>query len=114
MSISDTPFEIDVDVAALTITPRGEIDMATAGAFSDAIHELAAGSPDGQLVIDFANVEFIDSSGVRVLVHAWENTRRIVIRNPKAQALRLLALTGIDNILPIENEADGTAAAPND
>ena len=115
MSFKDAHFEIAVDTGALTIAASGDIDMATAGDLGQAIRDLAASGGDGQITIDLTNVDFIDSSAVGMLIQAWETTQRIVLRNPQAQALRVLALTGVDQFIPIESEpADEALRAGTD
>src|SRR4051794_26509615 len=102
MPMSDAPFEITVDVDALTVAVRGDIDMATAGEVKRAIEAMIAKRTDGNIVVDLANVGFIDSSAVGVLIQAWEATRRIVVRHPRPQALRVFSMTGIDQLIPVE------------
>ena len=57
------------------------------------------------VVVDLAGVEFIDSTGLSVLVRAQQQaTERGVefgVQNPRAQAHRLLSLTGLEERLTI-------------
>ena len=65
------PFRCDAQPwqDALWIQPKGEIDYATADVVRDAVaHFLEAGF--AQLVMDLRRVEFVDSSGLRVLIEA--------------------------------------------
>jgi anti-anti-sigma factor len=49
------------------VTPRGRLDGATSGTFELRIHAVITG-PDPRLLVDLANVEFISSVGLRVLL----------------------------------------------
>jgi anti-anti-sigma factor len=86
----------------------GEIDLATAGAFGAAIDEGLRKT--GKVVLDFARVTFMDSSGLNVLVAAaGQDGRRdsVVIRNPPDSVQRLLSITGLNEVVHIED--DGSA-----
>jgi anti-anti-sigma factor len=64
-----------------SILLQGELDMATAKQVEDAIAEVMR--PGRPVVIDMAQVSFIDSSGVRVLARTYQQTgERVVIWNP--------------------------------
>ena len=98
---------IDVDgqsVIALT----GEIDVATAPALTAAIEECLRRA--GTVVLDFAGVTFMDSSGLNVLVAT--STRRIgshdavLIRNASARVVQLMNITGLDALIRLEDNAD--------
>jgi ABC-type transporter Mla MlaB component len=53
----------------------GELDMATAGPVLDGIR-LAIESGSGPLDLDLSQLEFIDASGLRVLVQAYKHAGR--------------------------------------
>lgn len=57
------------------------------------------------VVVDLAGVEFIDSTGLSVLVRAQQRARErgveFGVTNPRAQAHRLLTLTGLEERLTI-------------
>src|SRR5918994_124580 len=64
-----------------SILLKGELDMATAKQVEDAIAEIMR--PGRPVVIDMAQVSFIDSSGVRLLARTHQQTgERVVIWNP--------------------------------
>ena len=69
----------------------GELDMATVEHLEGRIAEVGRnGSP---IVIDMADLTFIDSSGVGFLVRTYlETGERVVICNPSRQVRRVLAL----------------------
>jgi anti-anti-sigma factor len=72
---------------------RGEVDLATA----DDLERAAIEAPGDRLVLDFRDVTFIDSSGIRALVRvAKRSGARIVIRDPAPRVERLFRLVGLD------------------
>lgn len=67
------------------------------------------------VVVDLGGVEFIDSTGLSVLVRAQQqaNERGVGfgVRNPRAQAHRLLSLTGLEDRLTIsDSDSSGSSA----
>ena len=83
----------------------GEIDLATASTFGAAIdHGIQQA---GKVVLDFTGVTFMDSSGLNVLVAAAGQdgaTDSVVIRNEPLSVHRLLAITGLHEVIRIEGE----------
>jgi anti-anti-sigma factor len=80
----------------------GEIDISTVGVVRAAMVTALEGSPS-RIVFDLSGVEFIDSSGLAVLLQARKTTVVVHIRNPSAAVRRLIELTGLTDILPIEH-----------
>jgi anti-anti-sigma factor len=82
----------------------GEIDLSTAGAFGAAIDEGLRRT--GKVILDFARVTFMDSSGLNALVAAVgkdDGRGSVLIRNPPHSVQRLLSMTGLDEVIPIED-----------
>jgi anti-sigma B factor antagonist len=87
----------------LHVTLRGELDLATAPEFEQLLD--AAIDAGQELLVDLRGLEFMDSSGVRVLVAAHTRagragTRLIIVRpgrdNPVA---RIIEVSGLDGEL---------------
>ena len=89
-------------VVALT----GELDIATVDQLSVATSEVPAGA---LLVIDLANLEFMDSSGLRVLmnldVRARDEGWSLAISGPQPAVRRLLELSNVGKRIPIRDSA---------
>jgi anti-sigma B factor antagonist len=81
----------------VTLTVRGEIDLASAPALERELRD--AERPARRVVLDLAGLEFIDSTGIHVLVDAQRraeiNGHQLVLKHVPAQAERLFSLTGI-------------------
>jgi anti-sigma B factor antagonist len=105
------------------IAVRGEVHVSTAPEFSERLNEAIATGKTG-VVIDMAAVEFIDSTGLSVLLNALRRVTRqqgrlaLVVSNPTV--LRLFEITRLDStfdIAPTRDEAiarvqvDGTAGS---
>lgn len=114
MKLSVSMTERD-DVVIVTVA--GEVDVYTAPQLRSALEErLAAGQ--NKIVVDLQGVAFIDSTGLGVLVgqlkalRRVEGTMRIVCAHERI--LRLLAITGLDQILPLHDSVDAALAAVDD
>lgn len=70
------PFEITTAAAdgAVLVTVSGELDMATAPQLTTVLAEQSA--KGGVVVLDMTGLEFIDSTGIAVVVRAVHESRR--------------------------------------
>jgi anti-anti-sigma factor len=77
---------------------KGELDPHTAPRLRDQIDQVA-GDGASRIVLDLADLGFIDSSGLRVIISAHkqaaERGGRLVLRSPSPTARRLLDITGL-------------------
>jgi anti-sigma B factor antagonist len=82
----------------------GELSLAEAPILESHLADVLA-KASSAVVVDLAGVEFIDSTGLSVLVraqqHAAERGLEFGVKNPRAQAHRLLSLTGLEERLTI-------------
>jgi anti-sigma B factor antagonist len=90
------------DVVAAT----GEIDLAGAPKLWDALSDLIERGSRA-VVLDLSAVEFLDSQGIRVIVQAHKKLERLggtlVVRAPQPQARTVLEVTGLSDLLQIED-----------
>jgi anti-anti-sigma factor len=85
---------------------EGELDMATAGGLSDLLHAVAAG--EGEIVLDFSGVSFMDSSGLRALLEGAglpNGSGPVVIKDPSPQVRRVLEVSIPDGVPGLEVRA---------
>jgi anti-anti-sigma factor len=87
-----------------TLAVRGDLDLATSGALADAVAQAGA---DGvaEIELDFRELEFIDLSGLRVIVLAREQCRDggaqlLLVPSPRHGFRRLIELVDIAGALP--------------
>lgn len=80
----------------------GEIDAHTAAVLRQS---LIAADPELGVVLDLTAVEFIDSSGLRVIVEQHERCQArgstLVLHEPSRVVRRLLEVTALDRVLHI-------------
>lgn len=95
---------VEADGDAVTLAARGEMDLATA----DIVHrELvkAEASDARRIILDLSGVEFIDSSGLKVLVYAARrsnsDSNRLAVMPGTGQVAKMLKLTGIEELLTL-------------
>lgn len=74
----------------------GELDLATADALEEAIAEEAG---PGDLVLDLAELTFMDSTGIRLILHAaatCDGDANVVLLDVSASIMRVLEIAGIN------------------
>ncbi len=104
---------LDDGIHAFTVA--GELDQATAPGLSGPLME-AAESDGDSVLIDFKECEFIDSTGLAVLVEARERIRDgdgrlFSICCANTQVRRLLEITGIDRTMALHESREEALAA---
>ena len=80
----------------------GEIDMSAKGLFLERLADVIEAS-DGDVVVDLADVSFIDSTGLAVLMQAREQLEtaghKLMITRPSRPVTRVLQVAGLDALL---------------
>lgn len=83
-------------------TAAGEIDAHTAPDLASAVH----GYTGEVLALDLSEVEFVDSSGLRVLIECHqrlqEDGRELRIVSPSPVVRRLFQISGVDSYLTVD------------
>lgn len=103
MSQVDERFRLgdDEGESERTITVTGEIDLSTASALDASLRAAAADA--SSVVADLSEVTFLDSAGLAVLVRLHDELGgRLLLRRPSPQVSRVLSVTGIDSVIPVE------------
>jgi anti-anti-sigma factor len=99
------PPRLDVVTTPAGLSLAGEIDAHTAQALAARLEPLP-GAGD-KLMIRMADVEFIDSSGLRVLIDAHRRAaaagRELVLQQPSPAVARLLAISGLEGHLAVSD-----------
>jgi len=85
----------------VVVRVRGEIDMAAAPVFRERLTAVIESNGD-DVVVDLADVSFMDSSGLVVLVEAHQKlesaSRKLLIARPSPAVTRVLEVTGLDRL----------------
>lgn len=88
----------------LIVAATGSLDIATVDQLEGAVGEQLA---DGHaVVVDLSGLSVCDSTGLGAMVRLYRRARSagqpFVLRNPRQHVAEVLAMTGIDKIIPIE------------
>src|SRR3954454_10408652 len=111
-----SPFEVTIAEHGDTVHVmlHGELDISTAGPLEDNLRRVEADAP-ALLVIDLSRLEFMDSTGLRLLIsadqRAREAGRRVVLVRGTDIVQRVLRLTGLDERLEIVDEPGSLVSA---
>jgi anti-anti-sigma factor len=117
--VSPAPFEVksgNLEHGVRTIFIRGELDLSTAPELENPLNQ-ALDSGEGSVLIDLSECEFIDSTGIALIVRAWqrlesgENGRALVICSQNEQVRRVLEITGLELSIPVHTTRDEAIAA---
>jgi anti-sigma B factor antagonist len=102
------------DVAGWTVVSiYGELDVATAPSLREQLIGLV-GDGSTKLVLDLEGVDFLDSTGLGVIVSALKRARtnggdlRLVCT--QARIRRLFEITGLDKAVPLHPSLDAAVA----
>lgn len=87
------------DDARCELVVTGEVDVSNASELRDAINAAFDAGTAGELVVDLAEVPYIDSTGIGVLVgaahRAGELGSTFVVARPQKNVARVLSLLGV-------------------
>lgn len=117
--MNPAPFEVkvgDLENGVRAIAVQGELDLSTAPDLEGPLEEVLS-SGEGSLLIDLSRCEFIDSTGIALIVRAWqrldsgENGRTLVICSQNDQVRRVLEITGLELSIPVHLTRDEAIAA---
>jgi anti-anti-sigma factor len=85
------------------VTLDGELDCQTAPQLADALRRSADGGRP--VIIDLSRLQFIDSSGLHVLMSGTDNGRRIVVC-PPGNVARVLSIVCAEAALAVYEQLD--------
>ena len=117
--MNPAPFEVkvgEIDRGVRTISVRGELDLSTASELEGPLQQALDGD-EGPVLIDLSQCEFIDSTGIALIVRAWQqlhrgvNGRSLVICSQNDQVRRVLEITGLELSIPVHTTKDEALAA---
>jgi anti-sigma B factor antagonist len=114
-SAGETAVSVERDGDVIVLSVHGELDLATAHRLSEPLAEQVAAG-EAHLLVDLTGCEFIDSSGIRVILvqrrridsNGGGDRPPLAIAAPDGQVLSVLRLSGIEELIPI---ADSRLAA---
>lgn len=120
--MNPAPFEAkigELEHGVRTISVRGELDLSTAPELESPLDQ-ALENDQGSVLIDLTQCEFIDSTGIALIVRAWQrlqgdnNGRTLVLCSQNDQVRRVLEITGLELSIPVHMTRDEALAALSD
>ena len=119
--MNPVPFEVqaeELEDGIRAFTVRGELDMSTAPELEDSLEAVV--TRDGaQVVIDLTECDFIDSSGIALIVRTWQRLDsggegggegQLVLCCDNTQVMRLLRITGVENSISVHAQREAALA----
>ncbi len=96
------------------LTLAGQLDIAGVPDLNSELSEILPGT-DGDVLVDLSGLEFIDSSGLSVLLGAERrlarNDRSLLLVAPTGVVLRTLELSGLDTVFRMYESREAAEAA---
>lgn len=112
--VPDGRFHVTARVqdACAVLEVSGDVDATTCGRLEHLVTVMLDDAPQ-RLTVDLSRVTFMDSSGIRALLHAHELGRarraEVVVADPSTPVRRVLAWTGLDTVLTIVEQPRPTS-----
>jgi anti-sigma B factor antagonist len=119
--VSPAPFDVhkeQLDGGISAITVRGELDMSTAPQLEQQLDE-ALTDNEASIMLDLSQCEFIDSTGIALIVRSWQRLDReaggdgrgrLVLCSHNHQVRRLLKITGVESSISMHEGRDEALA----
>jgi anti-sigma B factor antagonist len=92
----------------------GELDLYNAPQVRTALEDVAGSNP-ARLVVDLADVEFVDSTVLGILIEArrrLDDRRTFLLAAPGREVRRALEVSGLDRHLRVVESVDEALSAP--
>jgi anti-sigma B factor antagonist len=107
----DFDIHVETGSAEILIRVKGEVDLSNAPASRRRSTRRATRRPAGPIVIELSGLEFIDSTGLSVLIAATrrsrENGNRLRVRRASGQVRRILEVAGVHDWLFLDEVSGG-------
>lgn len=120
--MGSAPFQAsasDLEGGVRLLEVHGELDLSTALQLEGPLEE-ATQAPDAAVLIDLAGCQFIDSTGIALIVRAWQRIDAaannggkggLVLCCQNEQVRRVLEVTGLEHSLRVFATREEAAAA---
>ncbi len=103
--------------AILYVEAKGKLDIYNAPDYLDEIKEEALTKYARELILEFSEISFVASIGLRTILELYKITKakgcQLKLRNVNEEILHAFKLTGFDSFLTIENNSDNQDLMPN-
>ena len=109
----DLGLELRTHAGIPVIGLQGELDVHGAPKLRDSLFELMAEGHQ-RIVLDFSALEFIDSSGLGVILGALRRQRdhggQLVVACATPRIVRLLEITGLSDVMSLRDSVEDAAS----
>lgn len=117
-----TPFDVQSEVledGIRVFTVKGELDLDTAPQLEQPLEGAVSDRADS-IIIDLSECEFIDSTGIALIVRAWQRVDgkapgdgdgQVVLCCSNDQVQRLLKITGVESSISMHPDRDAALSA---
>jgi anti-sigma B factor antagonist len=108
IALTPAPFKVHSEQrqGVFVIQVEGELDMNTAPQLERQL-EAPLAAPGSSLVLDLSRCEFIDSTGIALIVRAWQTLDdRFSLCGVGDQVKRVLDVTGLESTIPTHRSRD--------
>jgi len=95
----DKPTPVDIEPSGANsqlVHMRGDIDIAT---MDDLEHALSGLDDGGSVIVDLSEVNFMDSSGIALLLRLNRTADSLLIRDPTPAVRLVIEATGLAEVL---------------
>ena len=96
------------------IAVKGEVDLYTAPSLKERIADLVS-SGKASLAVDLAGVEFMDSTGLGVLIGGLKRSKEaggsLSLIAPREPVVKVLSITGLDKVFSIHDDVEQAASS---
>jgi anti-anti-sigma factor len=104
VDLTPAPFKVrsEQEQGVFVILVEGELDMNTATQLEREL-EAPLAATDSTLLIDLSRCEFIDSTGIALIVRSWQKldgNGRFALCGVDHQVQRVLCITGLEATIP--------------
>ena len=93
---------VKVEGDVVTIVVTGELDLSNVGSVREVVDD-ARGEGRPSLVFDLSELQFMDSSGLGLLIDLAQGSEKIEVRRPSPAVRRLIEISGLETILPMRD-----------
>jgi anti-anti-sigma factor len=118
--VEPVPFEVqseDLESGIRAFTVRGELDMNTAPQLESSLETVLSDS-GSSIMLDLSECEFIDSTGIALIVRTWQRVDReggdgngrLVLCCINHQVRRLLKITGVEGSISMHEQRSAALA----
>jgi anti-sigma B factor antagonist len=92
---------------------KGEVDLYSAPRLKERLAELTS-SGHSRIAVDLEGVEFMDSTGLGVLIGALKRCREadgtLALAAPRQPVRKVLSITGLDRVFPVHDSVEQATA----